>query len=240
VLPVGQMAASRSKQATATRVPHLKADVDESGAPASVHGRGQSFSLLTSCLNHRLLPTYVTRTLVAGKDRPMKVSSALMMLIALLIVPMRSGVHAQTSMAGSDDVRSQIEANNHAVGRAIATRDFETLQKLWSPEMLVNSPGNKVLNRAQVFDSIRQDKLAYTSVRTTTDAFLVSKDVAVELGHEVVVMSNGPMAGKPLSRRFTDVWQKSGDRWVQIARQATYIGIDGGAVYGHPDPTLAH
>jgi hypothetical protein len=23
-----------------------------------------------------------------------------------------------------------------------------------------------------------------------------------------------------------------------IARQATYVGIDGGAVYGHPDPTL--
>jgi len=25
---------------------------------------------------------------------------------------------------------------------------------------------------------------------------------------------------------------------VQIARQATYVGIDGGAVYGHPDPAL--
>ena len=46
------------------------------------------------------------------------------------------------------------------------------------------------------------------------------------------------MAGKPLNRRYTNVWQKTGDSWVQIARQATYVGIDGGAVYGHPDPTL--
>ena len=46
------------------------------------------------------------------------------------------------------------------------------------------------------------------------------------------------MAGKPLTRRFTNVWQKTGDQWLQIARQATYVGVDGGAVYGHPDPTL--
>ena len=51
-------------------------------------------------------------------------------------------------------------------------------------------------------------------------------------------MANGPMAGQPLKRRYTDVWQKSGDSWVMIARQATYVGVDGGAVYGHPDPSL--
>ena len=46
------------------------------------------------------------------------------------------------------------------------------------------------------------------------------------------------MAGKPLKRRYTDIWQKTGDAWLLIARQATFVGIDGGAVYGHPDPSL--
>jgi hypothetical protein len=50
------------------------------------------------------------------------------------------------------------------------------------------------------------------------------------MGHEELVMANGPMAGKPLKRRYTDVWQKTGEGYVLIARQATYIGIDGGAV----------
>ena len=147
---------------------------------------------------------------------------------------------AQPNADGSANIRAEIDANNRLVGRAIATRDFATLMKLWAPEMVVNSPGNNILTRSQVFGAMREDKLEYSSVRATTDEFLVSADVAVEMGHEAIVMSNGPMAGKPLTRRFTDVWQRRGGSWVQIARQATYVGIDGGAVYGHPDPVLTH
>jgi uncharacterized protein (TIGR02246 family) len=58
------------------------------------------------------------------------------------------------------------------------------------------------------------------------------------MDHEELVMANGPMAHRPLKRRYTDVWQMTGDAWVLIGRQATYVGIDGGAVYGHPDPTI--
>jgi hypothetical protein len=156
----------------------------------------------------------------------------------LLISAEASAARAQADQADTAAVRTQIELNDRAVGRAIATRDFAALATLWSPGMVVNSPGNNILTRAQVFAAIREDKLAYTSVKAVTDSFSVSKDVAIDMGHEAIVMSNGPMAGKPLIRRFTDVWQKLGGSWVQIARQATYVGIDGGAVYGHPDPAL--
>ena len=161
--------------------------------------------------------------------------AALVMLTSLSPV---AAVNAQTVAGDTAAVRAQIDTNNRAVGRAIGMHDFTALEKLWAPEMVVNSPGNNILTRAQVFQSIRGDKLAYSSVTASTDAFSLSGDVAVEMGHENIVMSNGPMAGKPLIRRYTDVWQKHGDTWVQIARQATYVGIDGGAVYGHPDPAL--
>ena len=59
-------------------------------------------------------------------------------------------------------------------------------------------------------------------------------DVAVEMGHEDFVMAAGPAAGKQLQRRFTDVWQRKGDLWVQIARQATILNADAASVYG-PD-----
>ena len=156
-----------------------------------------------------------------------------------LIFAEASGACAQTGEADPAAVRTQIELNDRAVDRAIATRDFAALETLWSPGMVVNSPGNAILTRAQVFAAIREDKLAYTSVKTVTDSFTVFKDVAIDMGHEAIVMSNGPMAGKPPVRRFTDVWQNLGGSWVQIARQATYVGIDGGAVYGHPDPALS-
>jgi ketosteroid isomerase-like protein len=168
----------------------------------------------------------------------MKTALKLATLVMLASLSRVAAVNAQTSEGDTASIRAQIEANNHAVGRAIGMHDFATLEKLWAPEMLVNSPGNIILTRAQVFQSIRDDKLAYSSAKTATDAFSVSSDVAIEMGHENIVMSNGPMAGRPLIRRYTDVWQKHTDSWVQVARQATYVGIDGGAVYGHPDPAL--
>ncbi len=159
---------------------------------------------------------------------------------AMILVAQANGGRAQTTTSNTAGVRAQIEANNRLVGRAVATKDFPTLTRLWAPEMVVNSPGNNILTRDQVFGAMREEKLAYSSVHSTTDEFLVSADIAIEMGHEAIVMSNGPMAGKPLTRRFTDVWQRRGGSWVQIARQATYVGIDGGAVYGHPDPALTH
>jgi uncharacterized protein (TIGR02246 family) len=135
-------------------------------------------------------------------------------------------------------IQAQIEANGRACGHAIATNDFATLQRLWSPSLVVNSPGNRVLTREGVFTAMREDKLKYESGKVFPEAFFVVNDLAVTMGHEELVMANGPMAGQPLKRRYTDVWQKTGDGWLLIARQATYIGIDGGTVYGHPDPTL--
>ncbi len=135
-------------------------------------------------------------------------------------------------------IRAEIDANSRAIDRAIGSLNFAALEKLWAPGMVVNSPGNNILTREQVFAAMREDKLKYSSVKGTIEFFFVSQDVAIEMGHEDIVMSNGPMSGKPLIRRYTNVWQKTGDRWLQIARQATYVGIDGGAVYGHPNPAL--
>ncbi len=138
----------------------------------------------------------------------------------------------------TDAIRAQIAANGAAVGHAIHAMDFAALDRLWSPALVVNSPGNNILTREQVFAAMREDKLTYSSSKLFPDAFFVTGDLAVQMGHEEIVMANGPMAGQPLKRRYTDVWQKTGDTWLMIARQATYVGIDGGAAYGHPDPTL--
>jgi hypothetical protein len=149
-----------------------------------------------------------------------------------VVPPVYSAAPATTETAA---IRAQIEANNRAVGHAIVTMDFAALEKLWAPVMEVNSPGNNILTREQVFTAMREDKLKYTSSKAVPEAFFVSGNIAIEMGHDDIVMANGPMFGKPLTRRFTNVWQKTGDDWLQIARQATYVGIDGGAVYGHPD-----
>ena len=138
---------------------------------------------------------------------------------------------AQAPTEDTAAVQQQITANNRAVGQAIGKGDFAALEKLWSPGMIVNSPGNSILTRAQVFQAMRDDKLKYTSVHIVPESFSVFGDIAVEMGHEDIVMANGPAAGKPLQRRWTDIWQRTGDGWVQIARQATIVGMDGASVY---------
>lgn len=119
-------------------------------------------------------------------------------------------------------VREQIDAAEHAVGKAIATRDFAAIDKLWSPDMLVNSPGNNILTREQVVGAIRANKLNYSGYTNEIEAFHVYGEIAVVMGHETLIPDTGPEAGARLYRRYTDVWQRSNGVWMQVARQATY------------------
>lgn len=132
----------------------------------------------------------------------------------------------------TEAVHQQIQANQHAVEQAIRTHDFSALQVLWSPQMVVNSPDNTILTRDKVIAAMQRGGLNYSALKGTVESFTVFGDVAVEMGHEDFVMAAGPAAGKALQRRFTDVWQRSGDRWVQVARQATILDVDAASVYG--------
>jgi ketosteroid isomerase-like protein len=131
-------------------------------------------------------------------------------------------VSAIASRAQDAPIRQQIEASEHAVAKAFATKDYAALEKLWSPQMIVNSPGNGVLTRDQVFAAIRIDQLNYAKYDNTVDGFQVFGDIAVLMGHEHLTPATGPEAGTILYRRFTDIWQRTNGSWLQIARQATY------------------
>jgi ketosteroid isomerase-like protein len=165
--------------------------------------------------------------------------ASLILVIAALIFAHPLVAQSSAGSSDTDSVRKQIEANNQADGRAIQARDFSTLEKFWSPQMVVNSPGNRVLTRDDVIASMKDGGgLNYSSLKGTTESFTVLGDIAVEMGHEDFVMAAGPAAGKPLQRRFTDVWQRQGDRWVQIARQATILNVDAAWVYGSASTSL--
>jgi len=126
------------------------------------------------------------------------------------------------AFAQEASVRQQVELAERTGGRAAATGDFATLEKYWSPQMLVNSPGNNILTRDQVYAAIREDKLRYSNYTNEVEAFHVYGDIAVVMGHETLVPDTGPEAGTKLYRRYTDVWQRTNGAWLQIVRQATY------------------
>lgn len=142
--------------------------------------------------------------------------------ICCLLVPAIFALSPLVSLAQEDSVRQQVELAERTGGHAAATKDFATVEKYWSPQMLVNSPGNTVLTRDQVFAAIREDKLRYSNYTNEVEAFHTYGDIAVVMGHETLVPDTGPEAGTKLYRRYTDVWQRTNGSWMQIARQATY------------------
>ncbi len=146
-----------------------------------------------------------------------------------------SAATAQTAPAAPDtaSIRKQIEANQQAIGKAIHTGDFAALKTYWSPNMVVNSPDNNILTRDKVLEAMHHGGLNYTSLKTIPESFTVFGNTAVEMGHEDFVMAAGPSAGKPLQRRYTNIWQLTGSQWQQIARQATILDVPAPSVYGH-------
>ena len=145
-------------------------------------------------------------------------------ILAAIIVSC-TGLYAAvvpTLSRADDTLRQQIESAERSVGKAIGMRDFAAIEKLWSPEMLVNSPGNNILTRDQVIAAIRENKLNYSGYTNEIEAFHVYGEIAVLMGHETLVPETGPEAGTRLYRRYTDIWQRSNGNWMQIARQATY------------------
>jgi ketosteroid isomerase-like protein len=172
------------------------------------------------------------------KNIMLKLTSVLFLPLAVLLLSFPTPFKAQnlTTSPETDAVRHQIEANNKAIRVAIRNRDFAILEKLFSPQMIVNNPANKIYTRADVFAALKRGGLNYLSLKGTVESFEVFGDIAVEMGLEDFIMAEGPAAHKPLQRRYTDVWQRSGENWVQIARQATILNVDAAWVYGSSTP----
>jgi ketosteroid isomerase-like protein len=108
---------------------------------------------------------------------------------------------------------------------AVLTQDVATLERLWSPQMIVNNPQNGITaNRDAVIDRVRRGLIRYTSFERTVEAIRISGDVAIVMGAETVVpKGDAPRAGQTVHRRYTTVWAKDGSTWRAIARHANVI-----------------
>ena len=120
------------------------------------------------------------------------------------------------------DAKRKLGMAGQALGKALATHDQVALEKLWSPQMIVNGPNNTVLTRAEIFDGIKNGKLDYEDgYKTTVEKVEFIGDVAVTMGEDSYTPAFGPDKGKLLHRRSTNVWQYANGNWMMIARQAT-------------------
>src|SRR5689334_4149407 len=99
--------------------------------------------------------------------------------------------------------------------------------KIWSPNMIVNTPANVVGTVEGTKAHFRSGGLSYLSFERNIEKITFNDNVAIVMGGEIIKPQGHQLnAGKTVSRRFTHVWLYQNNRWSIVARQATIIKIE--------------
>ena len=142
-------------------------------------------------------------------------------LILVLLLIIAGAAAAQTAVEKEIRRLDQLEA------QATIKGDTAALGRLWSPDYVVNNPANRIVNVQQIRQLMKEGKIDYGRFSRVIEKVTISKNVAIAMGYEVVEPeARTDNAGKKVTRRYTDVWQKTSKGWQIIARQATIISIE--------------
>jgi hypothetical protein len=111
-------------------------------------------------------------------------------------------------------------------GEAWVKKDSVILFKLFSPELVVNTPLNRVANLEVIKKLMRAGKIDISSSEKIIEKISFINNMAVVMGHDIV-KPQGAMedAGKTVTRQYTDIWIKDKSGWRLTIRQATKISV---------------
>jgi hypothetical protein len=99
--------------------------------------------------------------------------------------------------------------------------------KIWSPNMIINTPANVVGTVEGTKALLRSGNLSYLSFERNIEKISFDDNIAIVMGGETIKPHGKQMnAGKVVTRRFTNVWMFSNNSWSIIARQATIIKVE--------------
>jgi hypothetical protein len=129
--------------------------------------------------------------------------------------------------AAETSIRHTVEGIEDEDTQAALRNDLRELDALWSDDLTVNNPNNRIVGKREVFGFMKKrSSLQYESYERHREATVVKSDVVVTMGYETVTPKAGTEnAGKTETRRYTNVWHLESGRWRLIARQATNITV---------------
>ncbi|QAA80919.1 nuclear transport factor 2 family protein [Aequorivita sp. H23M31] len=126
--------------------------------------------------------------------------------------------------AQSNSIETEINSLENAMAQAIVKQDTIYLKKVWAPNMIVNAPINRVVVGGQI-KMVASGFIRYKSLESHNEKIMVKDNLVISMGTETLetLGSNYPQAGRMVTRRYTNIWQKQGDNWILIARQASNL-----------------
>ena len=146
----------------------------------------------------------------------------LLLIIALCITSSMNLVIAQDPREA--EIRRLENIERESVLKGDSTIFFD---KIWSPNMIVNTPANVVGTVEGTKVHFRSGHLNYLSFERTIEKITFNDNVAIVMGGEIIKpQGNQVNAGKTVSRRFTHVWLYENNLWSIIGRQATIIKVE--------------
>ena len=108
--------------------------------------------------------------------------------------------------------------------QAFLNKDSKTLAALWSDDLVVTNPLNKLVNKQQVLGMVESGFLVITSYGRQIEYLRVYGDTVIVAGSETVAWGGRmPNAGKTEHLRFTGVWMRQGGTWHEVARHANIV-----------------
>jgi Domain of unknown function (DUF4440) len=131
--------------------------------------------------------------------------------------------------ASAQDVReAEIRRLDNLERESVMRGDSAALfDKIWSPNMIINTPANVVGTVEGTKAHFRAGGLRYLSFERTIEKIAMHDNVAVVMGGEVIKpQGKQPNSGKTVTRRFTHVWLFEHNSWSIIGRQATIIKVE--------------
>jgi hypothetical protein len=146
-------------------------------------------------------------------------------LLVPLVTFLLLGLTHHVSFAQTDK-ETEIRNLENMEGEAWVKKDSITLFRLFSPDLVVNSPLNKVIGLEVLKKLIRAGKVDVSFSEKNIEKVSFINDMAVVMGSDIV-KPQGAMdnAGKTVTRRYTDVWINGSTGWRLTIRQATVISI---------------
>jgi Domain of unknown function (DUF4440) len=144
------------------------------------------------------------------------------LLIASILVSTSNCLQAQ------DSRETEIQRLENIEREATMKGDSATLfGKIWSNEMVVNTPANRVGTVEGTKMQLRTANLAYASFVRNIEKITFNDNIAMVMGEEITKpVGHQQHAGKTVTRRFTNIWKNANNQWFMIGRQATIININ--------------
>jgi|ERR1043165_1399153 ketosteroid isomerase-like protein len=120
----------------------------------------------------------------------------------------------------TDSWKTEIERLEEEARAAFLAQDIARMRQLLAEDFIVNSPLNRIHDRATVLDLLERGIIRHLTYDVNIELITRRAGVVVVMGHDVVRNSED---GPAISRRFTNVWAPVDGAWRIVARQATQV-----------------